>query len=90
LEGRSIAKWPFQQWWRRLSACRITAVLGACFIFAFWTHASLFCFSPCPQALFDLEATNAELKGDLRDLWIAGAQVSGCWVLGKSAGDGKL
>ncbi len=26
------------------------------------------------QALFDLEATNAELKGDLRDLWIAGAQ----------------
>ncbi|KAI7845441.1 hypothetical protein COHA_000992 [Chlorella ohadii] len=25
------------------------------------------------QALFDLEATNAELKGDLRDLWIAGA-----------------
>lgn len=26
-----------------------------------------------PQALFDLEATNAELKGDLRDLWIAGA-----------------
>lgn len=29
------------------------------------------------QALFDLEATNAELKGDLRDLWIAGAQVIG-------------
>lgn len=26
------------------------------------------------QALFDLEATNAELKSDLRDLWIAGAQ----------------
>lgn len=25
------------------------------------------------QALFDLEATNAELKGDLRDLYIAGA-----------------
>lgn len=25
------------------------------------------------QALFDLEATNAELKTDLRDLWIAGA-----------------
>lgn len=31
-------------------------------------------FSSCsPQALFDLEATNQELKGDLRDLWIAGA-----------------
>lgn len=26
------------------------------------------------QALFDLEATNAELKGDLRDLYIAGAK----------------
>jgi len=26
------------------------------------------------QALFDLEATNNELKSDLRDLWIAGAQ----------------
>ena len=25
------------------------------------------------QALFDLEATNSELKGDLRDLYITGA-----------------
>ena len=35
---------------------------------------SIHCAVPrVPQALFDLEATNAELKGDLRDLWIAGA-----------------
>jgi Ribosomal protein S7e len=27
----------------------------------------------CLQALFDLEATNAELKSDLRDLYITGA-----------------
>lgn len=27
-----------------------------------------------PQALFDLEATNAELKADLRDLYITGAR----------------
>jgi hypothetical protein len=30
--------------------------------------------SAVAQALFDLEATNAELKGDLRDLYIAGAK----------------
>ena len=30
---------------------------------------------PCPrQALFDLEATNSELKNDLRDLYITSAQ----------------
>lgn len=29
---------------------------------------------PLPQALFDLEATNAELKSDLRDLYISGAE----------------
>jgi len=28
----------------------------------------------CSQALFDLEATNAELKADLRDLYITGAK----------------
>lgn len=39
-----------------------------------------FIFFALTQALFDLEATNAELKGDLRDLWIAGAQVgAGRW-----------
>jgi small subunit ribosomal protein S7e len=27
-----------------------------------------------PQALFDLEATNAELKADLRDLYITSAK----------------
>lgn len=27
-----------------------------------------------PQALFDLEATNAELKSDLRDLYITSAK----------------
>ena len=27
-----------------------------------------------PQALFDLEATNSELKNDLRDLYITSAQ----------------
>jgi small subunit ribosomal protein S7e len=27
-----------------------------------------------PQALFDLEATNSELKADLRDLYISGAK----------------
>lgn len=34
-------------------------------------------FSVClaiPQALFDLEATNTELKGDLRDLYITSAR----------------
>lgn len=29
---------------------------------------------PCPQALFDLEATNQELKADLRDLYITSAK----------------
>ena len=28
----------------------------------------------CLQALFDLEATNQELKSDLRDLYITGAR----------------
>ena len=28
----------------------------------------------CSQALFDLEATNQELKSDLRDLYITGAK----------------
>ena len=37
------------------------------------------------QALFDLEATNAELKGDLRDLWISGAQV--CLFVGAANAD---
>jgi len=30
--------------------------------------------TPNPQALFDLEATNTELKADLRDLFITGAK----------------
>lgn len=29
---------------------------------------------PCHQALFDLEATNADLKADLRDLYITSAK----------------
>ena len=44
------------------------------------THLCVLRLPPRPlplQALFDLEATNAELKGDLRDLWIAGAQEVG-------------
>ncbi len=36
--------------------------------------AEAFLLGSAPQALFDLEATNAELKADLHDLYITGAK----------------